>query len=154
MFNFGADNNGDYLGSSSTSSNFGGETTASGGQGGVGATHGGIWGYTAGNWHILYILTLGNDGGAFNNRNGYWFKAGGINNGGLGKQTYYDTLPIDKIAFTSHTSLFTPTSGTPTAHLDSGYQSLAVADIPGAPRTLLNYISSFGVNETSDNIGT
>jgi hypothetical protein len=100
VFNFGiANGGGDFDGTASSNSYFGGENTASGGTGGQSVTTGYIWGYSSSGWVLLYQLTLGSGVSTYNHTNGSWFASGGTVTSGNGKRTEYDSLTITHLGF-------------------------------------------------------
>lgn len=167
IFNFDIDNNGDYDGTAGSRSFFGGESTASGGSGGV-ATHGAVWGYNSTlGWQLLYTLPLGTGSGStYNHSNGKWLAIGAIGGvyagpGDLGKRDEYDNLTIDYIAFASYNSApGSFTNGTPdtNAYTDlsrltaNGAKDVVVAQLP-SPSPLISYMMSFGVGPNDVNTG-
>jgi len=107
VINFGFANGGnDFDGNSGGYQFFGGESSASGGAGGVGVTVGRVWGFSATlGWQLLYQLPLGSSSGsAYNHTNGSWFASGTTVSTGNGKRSDYDTLVITHVGFSVGTS--------------------------------------------------
>jgi hypothetical protein len=162
IFNFDIDNNGDYDGSADSLSFFGGESTKSGGTGGV-ATHGAVWGWnTTLGWQLLYVLPLGSgSGNAYNHQLGGWLEVGSVVTSGSGKRDAYNTLEITHVGFAAYTSApaaFTNGSGTATTPSDiavviaNNAQAFSYSALPVAS-TLLTYMLGFGVGPNDSNTG-
>jgi len=166
IFNFDTDNNGDYDGTAGSKSFFGGESSASGGTGGV-ATHGAVWGFNSANnlgWQLLYTLPLGTgSGSAYNHKQGKWLESGGgvATGSSFGKRSEYDSMPVEKIAFAAYTgapSGFNNGSSDTNPYTDlskitgNGAQEVAVIDLPSTV-PLLDYMMSFGVGPNDSNTG-
>lgn len=101
IFNFDADNNGDYNGNQTTHAFFGGEYVG-GGQGGLGTSHYGmIWGFN-GSWIKLFQIRLNGSADYANSFSGWW-SAGNTVAIGNGKYTAYDVTPITQIGFSVQT---------------------------------------------------
>jgi hypothetical protein len=100
MFNFGvANGNGDF--NFQGQSFFGGASTRSGGNGGLGLTTGQIWGFsTTNNWVLLYQLPVTAAVSTFARTNANWFSSGGTVASGDGKRSAYDTESIILLGFT------------------------------------------------------
>jgi hypothetical protein len=101
VFNFGVANGGsDFDGTANSNKYFGGESSYSGGSGGLAST-GYIWGYAPANgWIMLYRLPLGTGGGSsYTHANGNWFSTGTVVTSGNGKRYEYNNLNITKIGF-------------------------------------------------------
>lgn len=105
VFNFDVINgNGDYDGNANVLAYFGGESSYSGGTGGVvgDGSVGKVWGFSPSvGWRKLYQLTLGTTSGAsYTHANGGWFDTGGpIVGSGTGKYSDYNNLTITHVGF-------------------------------------------------------
>lgn len=99
MFNFGvANGNGNF--DLQSQSYFGGASTTSGGNGGLGLTTGQIWGFsTANNWVLLYQLPISTVVSTFPHTNANWFSSGDTVASGDGKRSAYDTESILLLGF-------------------------------------------------------
>lgn len=101
VFNFGvANGSNDFDGTANSNKYFGGESTSSGGSGGI-ASVGYVWGFAPGNgWIMLYRLPLGSSGGnGHTHANGAWFSTGTVVTSGNGKRYEYNNLSLTKIGF-------------------------------------------------------
>jgi len=100
VFNFGIQNgNNDFDGYNTTLAYFGGESTYSGGTGGLNMTIGRVWGFNVSSgWTLLYQLPLPGDS-TYNHTNGAWFTSGSTVDAGHGKRAAYDSTLITHIGF-------------------------------------------------------
>jgi hypothetical protein len=114
IFNFDRDANGDYDGYSTTLAYFAGESTASGGTGGLGSGYYGIiWGWNSG-WNKLFQLDLPGNG-AYNHSYAPWWTSGTTVTSGNGKYSAYDNTLITYIGFSFQKN----TDGIPSLMLQS-----------------------------------
>ncbi|KAI9142817.1 hypothetical protein BKA69DRAFT_1037270 [Paraphysoderma sedebokerense] len=155
VFNFGPAANGDFDGSATQRPYFGGESIRSGGTGGFNVSIGMVWGYNSAlGWTILYVLPLTGDT-ACNHINGDWFTSNSGKWCFIGKRMEFDLLPITHLGFSVSAAPVPHTI--PTQNISAITSTLARAfsyiTLPGSPRTLLNYLQSFGVNGSSQNTG-